>query len=157
VLAALLFMRRMSEVGNLRLGGAGDQQAEDLSNDSRAACADSAFCPSSVMIYEIEGPFFFGVAERFLGVLHSLREPPKVIVIRMDNVPTIDATAIHALETFIAHASRMHIQLVVCGLQERVTFVLTKLGTLNRFGDGNVLKDLKSAMLRADNLALSSM
>lgn len=158
VLAALLFMRRMSEVGSLRLGSTGtDGTDEALSNESRLACSNSSFCPSSVMIYEIEGPFFFGVAERFLSVLHSLREPPKVIVIRMDKVPTIDATAIHALETFVAHAGRMQIQLVVCGLQSRVQFVLEKLGTLNKFGEGNVLAELNSAMQRADNLALSSM
>ncbi len=157
VLAALLFMRRMSEVGNLRLGGAAEGMNGQLSNVSRAACELSAFCPSSVMIYEIEGPFFFGVAERFLNVLHSLREPPKVIVIRMDNVPTIDATAIHALEAFIARAHKMHIQLVICGLQPRVRRVLDKIGTLGKMADGNLHDDLPAAMHRAENLALSAM
>lgn len=155
VLAALLFMRRMSEVSNLRLGVAGNGNGE-LSNDSRIACANSEYCPGEVMIYEVDGPFFFGIAERFLSVLHVLREPPKVIVIRMDHVPTVDATGIHALETFVVHAGRMNIQLVVCGLQPRVRFVLEKLGTLNKLGEGNVLETLPEAMQRADNLALSA-
>ncbi len=155
VLAALLFMRRMSEVSDLRLGFA--EGEEPLRAETRDACARSEFCPSEVMIYEIDGPFFFGVAERFLSVLHALRKPPKVIVIRMDLVPTVDATGIHALETFMRHADKMHTQLVVCGLQPRVRRVLDKLGTLDKFGADNVLPDLKSAIGRADKLALSAL
>lgn len=146
VLAALLFMRRMSEVSNLKLAGTKATDAVEPPHDMHA----------DVMVYEIEGPFFFGVAERFLNVLHTLRRPPKVIVIRLDAVPTIDATAIHALETFIVHATRMKTQLVVCGMQERVHFVLDKIGTLNRFGAGNVQPDITAAMHRAEALALTS-
>ncbi|MGE4504321.1 MAG: SulP family inorganic anion transporter [Desulfovibrionaceae bacterium] len=144
VLAALLFMRRMSEVGNLRFSAAGKraQAEDDLEPDS-----------SSVLVYEIDGPFFFGMAERFLSVLHAMREHPKVIVLRMDNVPTIDATAIHALETFMAHAGRMGARVVVSGLQERVGMVLDKTGVLRHLGEGNVLPTLALALSRAEDLA----
>jgi len=105
VAAALLFMKRMSEVTNiegvtnqLRDGDAKDDPDEITQVRKRKRIVHGREIPHGVEIYEVNGPFFFGAADKLRDMVHDITKPPKVLILRMRNVPAIDATGIHALE-----------------------------------------------------------
>lgn len=93
ILASLLFMRRMSEVTSI-----GDWGHASCSWKPSIERAEHLELPPELMIYEIDGPFFFGVADRFKTVLSAVDRTPKVLILRMGKVSAIDATAGYALE-----------------------------------------------------------
>src|SRR5690606_1662989 len=90
VLASLLFMRRMSEVTNVRFV---TREFTDRDNVDESHPP----LPPGVEIYEIDGPFFFGAAEKFNETIARLRGRPRVLIIRMRNVPAIDSTGLRSL------------------------------------------------------------
>jgi sulfate permease, SulP family len=96
VLAAFLFMRRMAEVTNVSMitrefEEGGDEGEGDPNSLRRRAV------PPGVEVYEINGPFFFGAAEKFKETMTSLRGRPRVLILRLRNVPAIDSSGLHAL------------------------------------------------------------
>jgi sulfate permease, SulP family len=107
VLAAFLFMRRMAEVTNVSAltrefeesGDEGEGEGDPNSLRRRAV-------PAGVEVYEINGPFFFGAAEKFKETLTQLRDTPKVLILRMRNVPAIDSTGLHALRDVVQRFRR---------------------------------------------------
>jgi SulP family sulfate permease len=105
VAAALLFMKRMSEVTNiegvtteLSDGDAHDNPDEITQVRRRKRIVGGLEIPPGVEIYEVNGPFFFGAADKLRDTIGDLGKPPKVLILRMRNVPAIDATGIYALE-----------------------------------------------------------
>jgi SulP family sulfate permease len=96
VLAAFLFMRRMAEVTNVsmltREFEEGGDEGEGDPNSLRRRTV-----PPGVEVYEINGPFFFGAAEKFKETMTSLRGRPRVLILRLRNVPAIDSSGLHAL------------------------------------------------------------
>jgi len=96
VLAAFLFMKRMAEVTNVsivsrEMGGDEPDRPSDANALYRRAI------PPGVQVYEINGPFFFGAAEMFKDTLGQVADMPKVLILRMRNVPAIDSTAMRAM------------------------------------------------------------
>jgi len=97
VLAAFLFMRRMAEVTNVSMvtrelaDADGDDEADPNAVRYRSV-------PQGVEVFEINGPFFFGAAEQFKDTLNQVARKPKVLIIRMRDVPAIDATGLHTLQ-----------------------------------------------------------
>src|SRR5579862_7165286 len=101
ILAAILFMKRMTEVTDVgalkeEMNETGDEFA-DLADANSITNRD---VPAGVEVYEINGPFFFGVADRLKDALGGIEKPPKVFILRMRRVPTVDATGMHALDEF---------------------------------------------------------
>ncbi|AGW12294.1 SulP family inorganic anion transporter [Megalodesulfovibrio gigas] len=144
VLAALLFMRRMSETTEI----------EDWGHNCCTWKPDlprSEFLelPHNLMVYEIDGPFFFGVADRFKSVLHTLDTKPKVIVLRMGRVPAIDATADNALEVFAKRCQKDGTRLILAGVRPRALANLKKMGTLKAIGEENIFDNFGEALDRA--------
>jgi SulP family sulfate permease len=93
VLAAFLFMKRMSEVTEvsrvpLEFGSASPGAAEPAR-------------PPGVSVYEINGPFFFGAAEKFKETLGTIDNPPRVLILRLRNVPAIDSTGLNAFRSMV--------------------------------------------------------
>src|SRR6185312_8438624 len=95
VLAAFLFIRRMASVTNVSVFGALDDDDED---DRDPAASWRRAIPKGVLVYEINGPFFFGAAETFRETLGQIAARPKVLVIRMRDVGALDSTGIYALK-----------------------------------------------------------
>src|SRR2546423_11544730 len=92
VLASMLFMKRMSEVTNVgAIRAELEDQPDDLRNQSDPNALDRRDVPAGVEVFEINGPFFFGVADRLKDTLKGLERPPKVFILRMRRVPAIDA------------------------------------------------------------------
>jgi sulfate permease, SulP family len=147
VLAAFLFMKRMSEVVGVNEvtrefadpeGGAGDNEAIYRRR-----------IPPGVEVYEINGPFFFGAAERFKDTLGDLRTRPRVLIIRMRNVPAIDSTAAHALSHLVSRTRRDGTRIVVAGIQPRPLETLRNIGLVDQIGRDNIVDDIDTALQRA--------
>jgi SulP family sulfate permease len=100
-------------------------------------------------VYEINGPFFFGVADPLKDTLRSLESPPKVFILRMRRVPAIDATGMHALDEFLGKCRREGTKLFLSGIHAQPMFVLAKYGLLDKFGEENLFGGIDDALDRA--------
>jgi SulP family sulfate permease len=150
VLASMLFMRRMSEVTNV---GTISRELEDLPDELTDAgdpnSLDARHVPHGVEVYEINGPFFFGVADRLKDVLRQVERPPKVFILRMRRVPAIDASGLHALDEFHDKCRRQHTRLLLAGVHAQPIFALTRYGLIDKFGENNLFGNIDDALNEA--------
>jgi SulP family sulfate permease len=102
--------------------------------------------PKGVEVYEINGPFFFGVADRIKDVLRGLERPPKVFVLRMRRVPAIDATGMHALDEFFLKCKRQGTRLLLAGVHAQPMFAMAKYGLLDKVGEANMFGNIDDAL-----------
>jgi anti-anti-sigma factor len=105
-----------------------------------------------VEVFRIDGPFFFGAAARLGDVLERLRTPPKAFILRMGNVPFIDASGAAALEKFIDDAARRGTHTILCNVQGDVEQVIRAMG-LTRKSSVSLAKNLQKALLAAREIA----
>jgi SulP family sulfate permease len=121
VLAAMLFMKRMAEVTNI------DAVTRELDDDSHRGerKRDWRALPPGVELYDINGPFFFGAANKLGEVLQTIQNPPNIFILNMKNVPAIDATGLRALEDFQARCRRMGTLLILCGVHAETLRVIS--------------------------------
>jgi SulP family sulfate permease len=154
VMAAFLFMRRMAEVTNVTA------ITRELEDDADTYATDPngvrhRVVPNGVEVYEVNGPFFFGAAETFKDTLGQIARKPKVLIIRLRNVPAIDSTGLHALKD-VVHRTRHDGTLVL--LSDVHTQPLVALGrsaVLDEIGEDNLFGNLDDALDRArDHLGL---
>ena len=146
VLSAFLFMKRMADVTNV---GMVTREFEDVRDGTMTEDPDGvshASVPAGVEIYEINGPFFFGAAEKITDVLGFVSKKPKVFVLRMRNVPAIDATGIRVLDDIHESLAKRHIRFVIAGLHAQPFLALDKAGRLDAYGRDNLAGDLAGAL-----------
>ncbi len=147
VLAAFLFMRRMALVSNTALVTA-EMNDEDEPDDPEAI--SKKVIPKGVLVYEVNGPFFFGASANFMEALSQIGEKkPKVIIIRMRHVPVMDATGLHVLKTEIHKAKRKGITFILSGVGPGLRQILAKAGLLEMLTERDVAEDFDSALDRA--------
>lgn len=148
VLASFLFMKRMAELSTI--AGAAADPGEHAQPDPKdpGAVAERAI-PEGVEVYEINGPFFFGMADRLKDTLSQLERPPQVFILRMRYVPHIDATAMHALEELHLKCARQGTRLLLGGVHAQPLFEMTRSGLLDRIGLEHVFDNLDDALGRA--------
>ena len=153
VLASMLFMKRMSEVTNL---GPLSEELADLPEDLTGASDPNSLAtrdvPAGVEVYEINGPFFFGVADRLKDTLKGLEKPPKVFILRMRRVPAIDATGMHALDEFYNKCRRQHTTLILSGVHAQPMYALAKYGLLDKLGEAHLFGNIDDALNKARQL-----
>lgn len=101
--------------------------------------------PKGVEVYEINGPYFFGIATKFEEVMAQLGDRPKVRIIRMRKVPFIDSTGIHNLESLCKMSQKEKITIVLSGVNEKVHNVLEKSGFYELLGKDNICQHQCSA------------
>jgi sulfate permease, SulP family len=146
VLAAFLFMRRMAEVTNVQ---AVTREFADAQEAEDADAVRLRAVPKGVEVYEIDGPFFFGAAERFKDTLGQIAAKPKVLIIRMRKVPAMDSTGMHALKE-LAHRSRREGTLVVLSdVHSQPMIALGRSALLDELGDENIVGSIDEALARA--------
>jgi SulP family sulfate permease len=145
VLAALLFMRRMAEITHARLtgDGEGDQAATDGIPPDLA---------NKVAIYDIAGPLFFGAAQKAMGSLGVIAGRIKVLIIRLDHVPVMDATGLVALESAIATLTKHGCTTILIGLQRQPRALIDRAGLAKRSWKVVVQPDLPAALATAREL-----
>lgn len=143
VLAAFLFMKRMAEVTNVQ---SITSQIDDGSEDDEEGSIRTRVVPRGVEVYEIDGPFFFGAAERFKEALGEVGRRPKVLVLRLRKVPAIDATGISLLHELLHRSRRQGTQLVLSGVQSQPRAALERAGLLDDIGASRVVGDIDEAL-----------
>lgn len=147
VLAALLFMKRMSDVtsmGKINFD-ASEKTAQDIADPDATSNKD---IPEGVEVYEINGPFFFGVADMLINTLEHIGKTPKVFILRMRNVPAIDATGEHALENFYNTCKKAGTQLVLSGVNPVPYETLKKMHFIEIIGEENITNHIDKALIR---------
>lgn len=152
ILAALLFMKRMSEVSDVNhLTIDSSEEFDEVSFNFHQE--NTRFTtPAHIQVYEINGPFFFGAADKFLDVLMMTNHTTKIIVLRMRNVPSIDATALHALRRFIEVCNKRKIELVISGLNTQPKKVLIKSNIYQLINSDNYFEVIDDAIDYANSI-----
>lgn len=150
VLAALLFMRRMSEVSIIRPVNGEANGAEPPAGD---VVEPDRPLPPGTEVFEVAGSFFFGSAQRFSDVLSEIESHPSVVILRMREVLALDSTGLHALETVHAGLGRAGTRLLLSGVHSQPRAVLERSGALDRVGRENVLGTYAEACARAWEIA----
>lgn len=154
VLASLLFMKRMADVSNI--SGIREEiatgQETDAPDPKDPGIVNRRRIPPGVEVYEINGPFFFGVADRLKDTLSQFERPPRVFILRMRYVPHIDATGLHALEEFLHKCRRQHTHLLLGGVHAQPLFEFTRVGLDQAIGLDNIFDNLEDALARAQAL-----
>ena len=147
VLAAFLFMRRMAEVTNVSVVARELRDVDEDESDPFALRRREV--PAGVVVYEIDGPFFFGAAEKFRETLGQVATRPKVLVIRMRKVPAMDSTGVHALRQVIRQATHDGVLVLLSGVHAQPLVVLERAGVLGDLGPDSVFTDIDEALDRA--------
>lgn len=144
LLAAVLFMKRMSDVTQVE-----GWKEMDVENDPDSL--DYKVIPVHTMVYEISGPMFFAAAGKILGI--SFREDTKVLVIRMRSVNAIDATAMHNLEQLYEICQKRGIRMVLSHVNAQPMNVIRKAKFDVKIGAENFCPHINDALKRAEELA----
>ncbi len=145
ILACLLCMRRMAEttqVSVLTDHDDIDPNAEDINNPNM----EHLTIPTGVQVYEINGPYFFGMASKFEDMISRMKERPQVRIIRMRKVPFIDSTGMHNLQNLIEMSHRGGIRVILSGVNEKVEAVLLKNGFQKLLGAENICSNINQAL-----------
>jgi SulP family sulfate permease len=130
VMAAMLFMHRMAEMPGVQLG-AGPMLIDDVIDGSQPRSAIlSEVLPEGVRVVEFHGPLFFGASARLDVALKTLGDWPKVIIMRMREVPLIDSTGIDTLDQLARDALRQGCRIIMSGLQPQPREALHRYGFL---------------------------
>lgn len=146
ILAAFLFMKRMAEVTNI---GMVTREFEDEEEKLDPNAIDKKQIPKDVEVFEINGPFFFGAASKFKDQIRDVQRPPKVRIIRMRNVPAIDATGLETIRSFYVDSQKEGIKTILSGVHAQPLFAMTQAGILDLFGEENILGNIDDALDRS--------
>jgi SulP family sulfate permease len=145
VLAALLFMKRMSETADVKAWKYPEEpditpgEAEKLRN-----------VPKSIRVFEISGPLFFAAADQLLSI--NSKQYTKVIIIRMRAVPAIDASAMRSLRELVTRAHKKNITMVFSHVNEQPLHVMEKDGFLDYVGKEHFRANIVEALDYAESL-----
>jgi SulP family sulfate permease len=148
VLASFLFLRRMIEVAAVR-PGTQDIGTEILYGHPEEAGALPRHA-KNIEIYEITGPFFFGVADNLQHVLRGVAKKPQAFILRMRDVPAVDSTGITALESFLAQCRNGKVRLILSEMREQPKKALEKAKFIKEIGAENVRDTLEEALREAE-------
>jgi len=142
-MAGVLFVKRMEEITQIKL--VTPESELELGVDS----IRGKNVPEGVLVYRIDGPFFFGAAEKLESALARAMRVPRVVIFRVRAVPAIDATGLHALEIALEKFHRKRTQLLLSGVQPQPMKVLFHSGFVDRIGLDNICANIDAALERA--------
>lgn len=143
VIACVLFMKRVMETTQISV--ITDEIDPNKESDLEVH-EEHLIIPSGVEVYEINGPYFFGIATKFEEIMARLGDRPKIRIIRMRKVPFIDSTGIHNLTTLCEMSQKENIHIILSGVNERVHTVLEKSGFYELLGKENICSNINEAL-----------
>ncbi|HLT32907.1 MAG TPA: SulP family inorganic anion transporter [Aquaticitalea sp.] len=150
ILSSFIFMKRMSEATTINnaenLFGAAESNGEKLFEE------ELPYIPKNTMLYEINGPLFFGASQKFQEFLTDLKQEPKVLILRMRNVPFIDATAVNRLKEFHQKLKSCGTTIIISGANRQVKEELFKSEFYSLIGKNNILDNINQAIERAEKI-----
>lgn len=139
VLAILILLKRVLDASEINL----------IDDENRHPESTKLDLPKCIEVYEIEGPFFFGIANRFEETMRNMPGNPRARIIRMRMVPFVDTTAIHNLKTMIELHKESQTQIILSGVQPAVLETLRQSGVVDLLGEENVTPHISLAVERA--------
>ena len=142
VVASLLFIKRMSDTTSLRNWTYINGYDDSTENDPMHICLKEV--PEHTLVYEIDGPMFFGAADKFLEI--SVDKDIRVVILRMRSVPAIDITALHALEKVYASCEENDVTLVLSHVNEQPRHMMEKAGFIDKIGEQNLRENIDAAL-----------
>ncbi len=142
IVAALLFMRRMALAVNVEL-------QFGAASDGGAISPAAGPMPKGMVVYSIDGPLFFGAAEKLERTLAHIQRPATTLVLRMGHVPFVDATGIAAIKEIVTDFNRHGAKVVLSEVRPNVLHKLTRSGLLDDIGADNVFATLPLAVAYA--------
>lgn len=151
VLAAILFMKRMADVTDIK-SWRYLHKSEDHSLNTNSRNLKEV--PEHTLVYEVNGPMFFGAADKLLEITKKKERNIKIIILRMKSVPAMDATALHILESIENFCSNNDIQLLFSHVQEQPLLVMKKSGFYEKIGPDNFCLHIDDALQKAGVLEL---
>lgn len=151
ILAAFLFMKRIRDLSGIAPTALVEDEKSAQENLDPDAI-DKKRIPQGVCVYEIKGLFFFGLADTLKATLSKLETPPKVFILRLRKVPSIDATGMHALKEFQQKCNRENTTLLLSGVNTKVYFSLKKFGLVQLIGKQQIFSHIDPSLERAAQL-----
>ena len=147
LIAMLFFMRRVAETTHVSV----TTDEIDLSDEGEIHHDEEVLqLEKGIEVYEIDGPFFFGVANKFDSVMKNMGDKPKIRIIRMRKVSFIDSTGLHNLESLWRLSQAEGIHMILSGVNEQVHGVLTKSGFDLKIGAENICSNINEAVAKAN-------
>lgn len=148
LLACLLFIKRIMETTEITA----IKEEIHVEDEAGIMHDESITIPAGVEVYEINGPYFFGVATQFEELMSDFRDKSKIRVIRMRKVPFIDSTGIHNLSNFCEMSFKNKIVVVLSGVNPQVHSALHKAGFYDLVGEKNICPNINVALSRAEEI-----
>lgn len=143
VIACVLFMKRVMETTQISV--ITDEIDPNKESDLEVH-EEHLIVPEGVEVYEINGPYFFGIATKFEEIMARLGDRPKIRIIRMRKVPFIDSTGIHNLTTLCKMSQKENIHIILSGVNDQVHAVLEKSGFYELLGKENIYSNINEAL-----------
>lgn len=147
ILAAFLFLKRMSDVATVRQW----VDKDNLDNEEISEDIDLKRVPKHTVVYEIFGSLFFGATTEFLNFTHE--EGKRVLILRMRNVPAMDISGLEALEETFEICKKKKMTLILSHVNEQPYHVMEKAGFIEKIGRDNICKNIDASLERAESFA----
>ena len=149
LIACLLCMKRMAETTNVSV--LSDEIDPNADSDVQGNL-DHLTIPEGVKVYEINGPYFFGIGNKFEEMMGDMGGRAKVRIIRMRKVPFIDSTGVHNLQNMCRMCSQMGVKVVLSGVNPQVMKVIEDAGMDDVVGKENICSHINLALKRAEEI-----
>lgn len=153
LLAVVLFLRRITAVSTVSVF---ENQMEDTTDTDLVSETERIHIPKDVSVYEIEGPFFFGVANKFEETIKQVGGSPKVRIIRMRKVPFMDTTGANNLRNLIIMSHKDKTKILLSGVNDSVRAVLEKSGIPELIGQENICSNINEAIEKSARIVSDS-
>ena len=144
ILAAFLFLKRMSDIANVR------QWVDKSDSDEYALNSDLKAVPENTIVYEIFGALFFGATKDLLNISNEAEK--NVLVLRMRNVPAMDISGLEALEELLGICKKRNMTLILSHVNEQPMKVMEKAGFIEKAGRENFCENIDKSLERARTL-----
>jgi sulfate permease, SulP family len=142
-LASILFIDQMMKSTQIRAVESEEDDPDSIHNKN---------IPEGVEVYEIDGPLFFGVAEKLVDTLLLFEKPPIIFILRMRHVPLIDAAGLHALEVLHERLHHNHTRLILSGVNPQVRRFIGTSHIDDKIGQENIVDHIDKAIMRANEI-----
>ena len=149
LIACLLCMKRMAETTNVSVLS---DEIDPMADTDVQGNLEHLIIPEGVKVYEINGPYFFGIGNKFEEMMGDMGERAKVRIIRMRKVPFIDSTGVHNLSNMCRMCAQMGVKVVLSGVNPTVMKVLKNAGMDELVGKENICSHISKALNRAKEI-----
>ena len=146
LIACVLFMKRVMETTEISV--IRDEIDPNKESDLEVH-EEHLTLPKGVEVYEINGPYYFGIATKFEEIMSQLGDRPKIRIIRMRKVPFIDSTGIHNLTNLCVMSQKENIHIILSGVNDKVHKVLERSGFYELLGEDNICSNINEAVAKA--------